>query len=82
MFCYSVTRPANLDRLFEGDFALERLGVDRVVLGFTSSSLGEVSLVPLSLSVGEVVSLVVVKGEAELALVAAEVVAHKVGILG
>lgn len=37
---------------------------------------------PLSLGVGEVVALVVVKREAELALVASEVVAHKIGILG
>lgn len=52
------------------------------VLSLAGGALGEVGLVALALGVSEVVALVVVEGEAELALIASQVVAHEVGVLG
>lgn len=81
LFSDAVTRTTNLNRFAEGGFALVGLGVSGGVFGLTGSTLGEVGLVAFALGVGEVVALVVVEGEAELALVAPQVVAHEVRVL-
>lgn len=64
-------RKGALTSLADGDLSLVGLGLGRGVLSLARSSLGEVGLVALPLGVGQVVPLVVVEGEAELALIAA-----------
>lgn len=80
LLSHTITRPSNFDSFSEIDFALVRLGLSRGVLCLASGALGEIGLVTLALSVGQVIALVVVQSETKLALVAAEVIAHKVGI--
>lgn len=82
LFSYCIPRSANLNRLAGPDLALVRLGLRGRVLGLAGGSLGEIGLVPLPLRVRQVVPLVVVQRQAEFALVAAEMVAHEVGVLG
>jgi len=57
-------------RLAGGKLALVGLGLRGRVLGLAGSALGEVGLVPLPLSVCQVVPLVVVQRQAQLALIA------------
>lgn len=64
-------RKGQITSLADGDLSLVRLGLGRGVLGLAGSSLGEVGLVALSLGMGQVVPLVVVESETELALIAA-----------
>lgn len=82
LFGYSIPRSANLNGLAGRELALVGLGLRGRVLGLAGGALGEVGLVPLPLRVRQVVPLVVVQRQAQLALVAAEVVAHEVGVLG
>jgi len=82
LFGYCITRSADLNRLARCELALVGLGLRGRVLGLACGALGEVGLMPLPLRVRQVVPLVVVQRQAELALVAAEVVAHEVGVLG
>lgn len=80
LLCHPIARPANFHCLFERDFAFVRLRLSRRLFGFASSPLGQIGLVALPLSMGQVVSLIVVKRQAELTLVAPEVVSHKIWI--
>lgn len=57
-------------RLAGRELALVWLGLRGSVLGLAGGTLGEVGLVPLPLRVREVVPLVVVERQAELALIA------------
>ena len=57
-------------RLAGRELALVWLGLRGRVLGLAGGTLGEVGLVPLPLRVREVVPLVVVERQAELALIA------------
>jgi hypothetical protein len=57
-------------RLAGGKLALVGLGLRGRVLGLAGGALGEVGLVPLPLRVGQVVPLVVVQRQAQLALIA------------
>ena len=82
LFSYCISRSANLNRLAGRELALVWLGLRGRVLGLAGGTLGEVGLVPLPLRVREVVPLVVVERQAELALIAAEMVSHEVGVLG
>lgn len=54
----------------------------RILLGLESGAFGEILLMLLALRVRQIAAFVVVQRQAELALVRAEVIAHKVGILG
>lgn len=78
----TIPRATNLHRFPKRELPLVRLRMSRGVFGLTRGALSEIGLVALPLSVGEVVTLVVVEREAELALVAAKVVAHEVWVLG
>lgn len=82
MLGYSITRSPDLNRLAGRELALVGLGLRGRVLGLAGGALGEIGLVPLPLRVRQVVPLVVVQRQAKLALIAAEVVAHEVGVLG
>lgn len=82
LFCYFIPGSANLNRFAGGKLALVGLGLRGRVLGLAGSALGEVGLVPLPLRVRQVVPLVVVQRQAQLALIAAEVIAHEIGVLG
>lgn len=82
LFGHCIPRSTNLNRLAGRELALVRLGLRRRVLGLASGALGEIRLVPLPLRVRQVVPLVVVQRQAKFALVAAEMVAHEVGVLG
>lgn len=57
------------------------LGLSGGVLGLASSTFGQVGLVALALSVGQVVALVVVESETQFALVAPKVVPHEIRVL-
>jgi hypothetical protein len=57
-------------RLAGGKLALVGLRLRGCVLGLAGGALGEVGLVPLPLRVGQVVPLIVVQRQAQLALVA------------
>ena len=52
-----------------GDFALVGLRLSRSFLGFTSSSLGQISLMPFSLRVSQVIPLIVVECQAKFTLI-------------
>lgn len=82
LFCHTIARPTNFHGLFERDFAFMRLRLSRRLLGFAGSSLGQIGLVALPLSMGQVISLIVVQRQAKLTLIASKVVSHKVRILG
>mmetsp|Transcript_4139 Transcript_4139/g.10620 ORF Transcript_4139/g.10620 Transcript_4139/m.10620 type:complete len:203 (-) Transcript_4139:71-679(-) len=81
---HPVPGPADLDCLPRVYLLLrpEPRGGLRVLRGLPRRPLGQVLLVPLALGVREVVPLVPVQGQAQSALVRAEVVAHEVGVLG
>lgn len=57
-------------RLAGGKLALVGLGLRGRILGLSGGALGEVGLVPLPLRVGQVVPLIVVQRQAQLALIA------------
>lgn len=80
LFCHTITRPTNFNRLFEGNLALVRLRESRGLLGLASSSLGQIGLVSLPLCMRQVIPLIVVQCQAKFALIASEMVAHKIGI--
>jgi len=65
----------------KGDLALVGLRLRGGVLGLAGGTFGQVGLVALALSVGQVVALVVVESETQFALVAPEMVAHEIGVL-
>lgn len=81
LLCHSVSRPTNFNSLSWVDVPLVGLGHGGGVLGLPRRPLGEVGLVALPLRVGQVVPLVVVESQAQLALVASQVVPHEVGVL-
>lgn len=56
------------------------LGLSRSFLGLPRRSFGEIGLVALSLCMGQVVTLIVVQGQAKFTLIASEVITHKVWI--
>lgn len=58
-----------------------RLGLHQGILGFHRRAPRQVLLMPLSLRVCEVVPLIVVQREAQLALVLAQVISHEVRVL-
>lgn len=58
------------------------LRLSRRFLGLAGGSLGQISLVPFSLCVGQVIPLIVVECQAKFTLITAEVVAHKIRIFG
>lgn len=82
LLSHLIPRSSNLNGLAGRELSLVGLGLRGRVLGLAGGTLGEVGLVPLPLRVSQVVPLVVVQRQAQLALVAAEVVAHEVGVLG
>lgn len=80
MLGHPVPRPTNLDCLSNRDFALVRLRLSGCILGLASSSFSQISLMALALSVGQVVSLIVVQSQTKLAFIAAKMIAHEIGI--
>lgn len=78
---HTVPRASNLNCFAKGDLALVGLRLRGGVLGLAGGTFGQVGLVALALSVGQVVALVVVESETQFALVAPEVVAHEIGVL-
>lgn len=82
LFCHPVPRSTNLNCLANINLSLVGLRLSRSILSLTSRSLSQVGLMPLPLRVRQVVPLVVVQSQAQLTLVAAEVVAHEIGVLG
>lgn len=79
---HAVARPADLDGLARVHLLHARERQHRVVARLARQPARHVLLVALALRVREVVALVVVQREAELALVAAQVVAQQVRVLG
>lgn len=58
------------------------LRLSRSFLSLTSSSLGQISLMPFSLRVSQVIPLIVVERQAKFTLITAEMVAHKIRVFG
>jgi hypothetical protein len=77
----SVTRTTNLYKLLDVNSSLLRCRLDGRFFGLLGGPPGEVTLMLLALCVGQVASLVVVQGQAQLALICTQMVPHKVGIL-
>ena len=66
---YEGKRVCLLACFANGDFALVGLRLSRSFLGFTSSSLGQISLMPFSLRVSQVIPLIVVECQAKFTLI-------------
>ena len=77
---HSVAGTTDLDELLDVDSGLLRRRLNRRFFGLLGSAPGQVALVLLSLRVGQVRSLVVVKGQAKLALIRPKMISHKVGV--
>lgn len=75
-----VARTTDLDELFDVDPRLLRGRLDGCILCLLGSPPGQIVLMLLALRVGQVRRLVVVQGQAQLTLISAKMVAHKVGI--
>lgn len=82
LLCHPISRPTNFNCFADVNFALIRLGEWSGILGFTGGSLCQIGLVALPLSVGQIVSFIVVQCQTQLTLITAEVIPHKIGILG
>lgn len=61
LLCDAISGPSNFDRFFEIDFALMRLRLGRGILSFTSSSFSQIGLMTLALSMGQIITLIVME---------------------
>lgn len=80
MLGHSVPRSTNLHCLANGDFTLVRLRLSGCLFGLASCSLSQIGLMPLTLCVRQIIPFIIVQSETKLALIAAKMIAHEIGV--